>query len=88
MALRACGYRATVGRGQHEKTIESLELTIGASSGTIDKLKAFSRKRNMAIYDMAGAVSDQDLEQMRRLAAELRTNVTAWLEKNHPELLK
>jgi hypothetical protein len=29
IAPRACGYRATASRGQHEKTIESLELTIG-----------------------------------------------------------
>jgi hypothetical protein len=88
IALRACGYRATPGRGQHEKTIESLELTVGASSKTIQKLKTFSRKRNIANYDMSGAVSDQDLEQMQKLAAELRVKVRAWLEANHPDLLR
>jgi len=41
IALQVCGYRATPGRGQHEKTIESMELTIGASSKTIQKLKTF-----------------------------------------------
>jgi hypothetical protein len=88
IALRACGYRATPGRGQHEKTIESMELTIGASSKTIRKLKTFSRKRNIANYDISGAISEQELEEMQKLAAELRTQVRAWLEKNHPDLLK
>jgi len=88
IALRACGYRATVGRGQHEKTIESLELTIGASSKTVQMLKTFSRKRNTANYDMSGAVSEQELQQMQKLASELRGQVRAWLEKNHPNLLK
>ncbi len=88
IALRASGYRATPGRGQHEKTIESLELTLGASSRTIQKLKTFSRKRNIANYDMSGAVSEQELEQMLKLATELRGQVRAWLEKNHANLLK
>jgi hypothetical protein len=88
VALRACGYRATPGRSQHEKTIESMELTIGASSKTIQKLKTFSRKRNIANYDMSGAVSEQELEEVQKLAAELRAQVRAWLEKDHPDLLK
>jgi hypothetical protein len=88
IALRACGYRATPGRGQHEKTIESMELTIGASAKNIQKLKTFSRKRNVANYDMSGAVSEQELQQMQKLAEEMRAQVRAWLEKNHPDLLK
>jgi hypothetical protein len=47
-----------------------------------------SRKRNISNYDVAGAISEQDFEQMMKLATELRSQVIGWLKKNHPELLK
>ena len=68
--------------------IESLELTIKADSKLIQKLKVFSNKRNKSIYDVAGAISDQDLREITKLANELQSLVTAWLRKSHPELLK
>lgn len=36
----------------------------------------------------AGAISDQELEEMTRLANELHSEVKLWLQKSHPELLK
>ena len=36
----------------------------------------------------AGNVSMQELELAIKTAAELHRQVAAWLEKNHPELLK
>lgn len=87
IALRAAGYRTATQTGHHTKVIESLELTIGADSRLIQKLKVFSNKRNKSIYDVAGAVSDQDLKEIAKLANELQSQVTAWLRKSHPELL-
>jgi hypothetical protein len=87
VALRACGYRLS-GPGHHMRVIESLEQTIGASGKTVHRLLALSKKRNISNYDVAGAVSEQDLEQMIKLAAELRVQVIEWLKKKHPELLK
>jgi hypothetical protein len=88
IALRASGYRTVTQTGHHAKIIESLELTIHADSKLIQKLKVFSNKRNKSIYDVAGAVSDQDLREMAKVATELHSQVTLWLRKSHPEFLK
>ena len=64
-----------------------LEFTIKADPKLIQKLPVFSKKRNVATYGAAGNVSQQDLEQVLRLANELRQNVSTWLENNHPELM-
>jgi len=88
IALRAAGYRTVTQTGHHAKIIESLELTIQADSKLIQKLKVLSNKRNKSIYDAAGAVSDQDLKEIAKVATELHRQVTLWLSKSHPELLK
>jgi hypothetical protein len=88
IALRASGYRTSTQVGHHAKTIESLELTINADSKMIQKMRTFSKKRNITSYDSAGNVSKQELELAIKTAAELHRQVVAWLEKNHPELLK
>jgi hypothetical protein len=74
--------------GHHIKTIESLELTIEANPKLIQRFKIFNNKRNKSVYDVAGAVSDQELEAIVKLAIELRGSTLAWLRKTHPELLK
>ena len=86
IALRASGYRTSTQVGHHAKTIESLELTINADSKMIQKMRTFSKKRNITSYDSAGSVSKQELELAIKTAAELHRQVAAWLEKNHPVL--
>jgi len=86
VALRACGYRTATQLGHHLKTVESLELTIQSDPRLIQKMKVFSKKRNATSYDSAGNVSDQELDDVIKVADELRQTVTAWLLKNHPEL--
>src|SRR2546423_9559647 len=56
IALRASGYRTSTQVGHHAKTIEneSLELTINADSKMIQRMRAFSKKRNVTSYDSAG----------------------------------
>ncbi len=88
IALRASGYRTSIQAGHHVKTIESLELTINADSKLIQRMKTLSKKRNATSYDSAGNVSTQELELAVRTATDLRRTVVAWLEKNHPELLR
>jgi hypothetical protein len=39
-------------------------------------------------FDVAGAVPDQELRAMVKLAEELKNNTLAWLRNFHPELLK
>lgn len=87
-ALRAAGYRIPAQPGHHLRTIDSLEYTVQASSKIIQRLKTFSNKRNQSIYDVAGVISDQDLTEMMKIATELQSQITSWLEKTHPELLK
>lgn len=86
-ALRATGHRTVTQAGHHVKTIESLELTIKASPKLIQRLKTFNNKRNKSVYDVAGAVSDQELEAMVKLANELKKSTSAWLQEFHSELL-
>jgi len=87
-ALRATGHRTVTQAGHHVKTIESLELTIKASPKLIQRFKTFNNKRNKSVYDVAGAVSDQELDAMVNLANELKNSILAWLQESHPELLK
>lgn len=86
-ALRATGYRTVAQVGHHTRTIESLELTIHAEPKLVQKFKAFSSKRNRSSYDVAGSVSDQDLDSMIRLAIDLKNSTISWLKNVHPELL-
>ena len=88
VALRACGYRTSTQAGHHLKTIESLELTIQADARLINRVRAFSKKRNATSYDSAGNVSREELESVIKTAAELKEKVIAWMQKNHPDLLK
>ena len=87
-ALRASGHRTVTQAGHHVKTIESLELTIKANPKLIQRFKTFNNKRNKSVYDVAGAVSDQELEAVVKLATELRDSTLTWLQKFHSELLK
>ena len=85
-ALRASGYRTTTQPGHHIRTIETLEYTVGADGKLIRKLLAFSKKRNVASYDAAGSISNQELQQILITAEDLRHTVVAWLRTAHPEL--
>ena len=87
-ALRATGHRTATQVGHHVKTIESLELTIKASPKLIQRFKTFNSKRNKSSYDVAGAVSDQELDAMVKLATQLKDSTVAWLHELHPELVK
>jgi hypothetical protein len=74
--------------GHHVKTIESLELTIKASPKLMQRFKTFNNNRNKSVYDVAGAISDQELEAMIRLANELKDSTVAWLQEFHQELIE
>ena len=88
IALRASGHRTATQAGHQVKTIESLELTIKASPKFMQRFKTFNNKRNKSVYDVAGAISDQELEAMIKLANELKRSTVAWLQEFHQELLE
>lgn len=49
---------------------------------------AFRKKRNLSSYDVAGAVSDKEAEEIFKLATSLRADVEKWIRATHPELFK
>jgi hypothetical protein len=86
-ALAAEGYRAS--REQHHyRVIQSLRETVRIDVKTVNTFDAFRKKRNIAGYERTGLVSDADADAMGALAARLRDDVIAWLEKDHPGLLE
>lgn len=87
-ALHASGYRTNpAAAGHHAVTIESTALTFGAAASAVRKLDSFRRKRHRAAYDVAGAVTEQEVLEAVELAAELRRDVQAWLQATHPDLV-
>ncbi len=86
IALRASGYRLPVSEGHHEKTINSLKLTLGADSTLIIKLNGFRKKRSNITYDTAGTTSQSEVDNLLEMANELCDRIKKWLKKNHPDL--
>lgn len=85
-ALAATGYR--IGHeAHHYRAIQSLAFTVGASTDLIDQFDSFRKKRNISDYERAGTISEQEVKEMLDLAKNLYEAVTAWLKKNHPELI-
>lgn len=86
-ALRATGYRAS-GSGHHYRVIQSLTHTIGLEEESITLFDTFRKKRNISNYEMAGAVSESEAEEVYHLAKEIRVKVEGWLREKYPELME
>jgi hypothetical protein len=85
-ALTASGFRPAR-ESHHYRAIQSLAFTIGSPSSLISRLDLFRKKRNQGGYERAGAVSEQEANEMRILAREIVDQVRRWLAKNHLNLL-
>ncbi len=93
IALRATGFRVSLGQGHHQRVIESLEYTMTTQDATarekwVRKIKSHSQKRNTTSYDLAGGISPTELAQVTKDLTALREQVKTWLKEVHPELLK
>ena len=84
-ALYASGFRTKRER-HHERTIQSLSLTIGLDRDTVDALDSFRRLRNTSDYDQVGMVSKKHAQEMLDLAVGLRSKVESWMREHHPDL--
>lgn len=85
--VRASGYRPEKTL-EHYRTIQALPLILGEDRKSDAKyLDDCRRKRNTVEYDMAGAATDKDAEELLAFARQLRSDVLDWVKKNHPELL-
>ena len=86
-ALATAGYRAAR-ESHHYRIIQSLAYTIGAPTGLIAQFDQFRKKRNIGGYERAGTTSDQEAKEMFFLAKNIRSDVEAWLNQTHPELME
>ena len=87
IALRASGYRVPVSEGHHERTINSLKLTLGADSRLIAQLNGFRKKRSNITYDAAGTTSQSELDNLLEIVNDLYELIRSWLRDNYPDLL-
>lgn len=84
--LGSSGYRASHGL-HHYRTIGALPLILGEHrKADSEYLDACRMKRNRAEYDYAGAVSQQEADELVQFAKELKAEVESWLESEHPDL--
>src|SRR5271167_2080952 len=77
-ALAAAGYRASRDN-HHYRVIQSLEFTTAPGRTFIDTLDGFRKKRNVSSYDVAGAISDKETDEMFNLSTSLRADVEKWI---------
>jgi HEPN domain-containing protein len=84
-ALAAAGYRVSGGeKGHHYRLVESLRYTVEAPAADVDLLQRMKKKRNQCDYEVAGAVTEREAEEMLALAQRVRHRVREWLAANHP----
>jgi hypothetical protein len=85
--LHASGYRPEKTL-QHYRTIAALPEILGDQwKDAADYLETCRRKRNIVEYDRAGVVTEQDASELAAFCEELRQEVLAWLNMNHPHLV-
>ncbi len=85
-ALAAAGYRASR-ESHHYRIIQSLAHTIQAEPNVINQLDKFRKKRNIGGYEAAGRISQQETDEMKKLAKELYGQIVKWLHQNHAGLI-
>jgi hypothetical protein len=84
--LHASGYRPEKAL-QHYRTIAALPEILGDRwKDEADYLETCRRKRNIAEYDRAGVITEQDASELVTFVTELQEEVRRWLKKEHSEL--
>jgi len=87
-ALAAVGYRVSASeKGHHYRLVESLRYTVEAPPADVNLLQRMKKKRHVSDYEVAGAVSEREADEMHELAVRIGNLVRQWLQANHPDLL-
>lgn len=85
--LFAQGYRPDKNLA-HYRTLQALPLILGMAKKTdAAYLDTCRVKRNTVEYDMAGAATRADAEELTRFAEALLNEVQNWLQIHHPQFL-
>lgn len=88
VALMANGFRPDTKRpGHHMTVLQSLPTTIGLPSERMTVLDSLRRKRNSSDYT-GEDIDDISADNCIREAEQLLREVTAWLKKNRPDLVR
>jgi len=88
MAIACAGYRVTARQGHHETAFAALELALGPPAARFAKyFNTCRRKRNLVDYNFANVVTETELIELLKEAAEFRTAVEEWVTRNHPHLV-
>lgn len=86
IVLRASGHR-TSGTARHWTTFQVLPDIMGhGEKARADYLDSCRRKRNTADYDVAGRISDTEVQEILDEVRAFRNDVAGWTRKNHPRL--
>lgn len=84
--LYARGYRASHGT-HHYRPIAALPLILGEGKEKDSKyLEACRVKRNIVEYDYVGAVTEEEVIEIRGFTEEFKEEVITWLAEHYPEL--
>jgi|ERR1700678_480984 hypothetical protein len=81
--------RGTGDAGQSSLSRDPITGVYGCAGSQIHRHPGWlCKKRNVSSYDVAGAVSDKEADEMFKLAASLRADAEKWIRAAHPELFK
>jgi len=87
VALMVNGYRPSTSQpGHHQTILQLLPKTMGLPGNRWVVLDALRRKRNVTNYDGEN-IDEGSLLQCIKQAERLQEEVSAWLAKNHSELI-
>ena len=71
----------------HQRTLSVLPLVLGGSrKADADYLEACRVKRNTVEYDIAGAATERDAQELYEFTKQLQVEVMDWLRRNHQKL--
>ena len=73
---------------QHYRTIQAMPLILGEDrKEDAQYLDACRSKRNIAEYNRAGVVTEQDADELIQFVREFKDDVINWLKENRPDLI-
>lgn len=85
IALYCHGYKVARGQSEHYRIIQSLIHTLGKEYNEMrDYLDSCRSKRNISDYDRAGAISQQEVNELIEATNELYAALRLWVTSNYP----
>ena len=87
LALAADGYIVSKGPWQHQRQLESLELTLGGDYIKLaNQLLNAKKTRHNIEYEASDLVEERDVVDLLKKVQALRVDVASWLKDRHSDL--